>query len=261
METTVSSVWVRVVLSAEGLAGAEAEKLPSGAVRFFDGAKAVTFGPPGSPEADLILALDARAEYQNRVPEPGDAWPHLLVERKLLHHPAITELEAVRFRLNYRLLKAEIDELPGFDPRRNAAQFLFYVTIQNRNRESPGYGDYLWFGLRLYDSRHRIPPAYAAADFSTSKKKGTGKFIFHPDMNRVTQKSTHDGEWVEIDADLLPFMLEALKNAWERGYLGDSHDLNDYRLGGMNMGWEITGPIDTAVQVKGLNFEAVFAID
>ena len=55
-------------------------------------------------------------------------------------------------------------------------------------------------------------------------------------------------------------MLESLKTAWERGYLKDSRDPADYRLGGMNMGWEVTGPIDVAVQVKGLEFEVTFAI-
>lgn len=243
------------------LAGAEAERLPSGALRFFDGAKAVTFGPPDSPEADLILALDARTEYQNRVREPDEAWPHLLAERELLHHPSLAELQAVRFRLSYRLLKSETAKPPGFDPRLHAAQFLFYITVQNRNRQSSGFGDYLWFGLQPYDSRYRLPSAHAAADFSTPQKKGTGKFIFHPDMKRLTQESTHDGAWVCIDADLMPFIREAVEMAWKRGYLSDSHDLTDYCLGGMNMGWEVTGPFDVAVQIKDLKLEAMVAVD
>src|SRR5581483_2466256 len=36
------------------LADSKPEVLPSGSRRFFDGAKAVTFGAPGSAEADLI---------------------------------------------------------------------------------------------------------------------------------------------------------------------------------------------------------------
>ncbi|MFC1715902.1 hypothetical protein ACFL6S_19690, partial [Candidatus Poribacteria bacterium] len=103
-----------------------------------------------------------------------------------------------------------------------------------------------------------LPPAYAAADFSTAKKKGTGKFIFHPDMSRLTQQSAHDGTWVSVDADLLPFIKESLETAWERGYLKDSCDLTDYRLGGMNMGWEVAGPLDVAIQVKGFELKAVF---
>jgi hypothetical protein len=35
-------------------------------------------------------------------------------------------------------------KLPG-----QAAQFLAYLTVQNLNRQSPGYGDYLWFGVQM----------------------------------------------------------------------------------------------------------------
>jgi len=238
------------------LADAKREKLTSGAVRFSDGAKAVVFGPPDSDQADLILALDATKEYGPRSPEPGDPWPHLLVERRLIEHPAMTELASLPFHIRYRLLKARADERPGWSDRQHTAQFVFYVTVQNLNRSSPGHGDYLWFGLLLYDRRHRLPPEYAAQDLGSSKKKGTGKFIFQPDFKRVSQQSPHDGEWVTIDADLLPMVREALDTAWQRGYLQDSKDPADYRLGSMNMGWEITGPIDAAVQVQGLRLDA-----
>jgi hypothetical protein len=41
----------------------------------------------------------------------------------------------------------------------------------------------------------------------------------------------------------------------------DSQDLADYKIGGMNMGWEVTGPFDVAVQVKDLKLEATVAVD
>ena len=238
------------------LAGARPERLPAGAVRFADRAKALVFGPRGSPEADLTLALDARVEYDHRAPERGAAWPHLLVERTLLHHPAVPAMQALRFRIAYRLLRSTTPKLDGLEPRRHAAQFLLYLTVQNRNRQSPGFGDFLWFGLKLYDSRHRLPPAYAARDFSTPQKKGTGKFIFQPALSRLTRQSAHDGHWVRLDADLLPLVREALELAWTRGYLQASRSPADYRLGAMNMGWEVTGPLDVAVQVRGLALEA-----
>lgn len=238
------------------LAGSKREGLSSGAVRFSDGAKAVTFGPSGADQADLILALDATGEYGERSSQPGDPWPHLLVERRLIEHPAVTEAASIRFQIEYRLLKARAEKRPGWNDRRHTAQFVFYVTLQNLNRDSSGHGDYLWFGVLLYDRRHRFPPAYAARDVGSAKKKGTGKFIFQPDFKRLSKQSPHDGEWATIDADVLPMMREALDAAWQRGYLQDSKDPADYRLGGMNMGWEITGPIDAAVQVRGLNLEA-----
>jgi len=111
----------------------------------------------------------------------------------------------------------------------------------------------------LYDSRYRMPPGYAAPDRGSARKLGTGKFIFQPAGMRYTDASLHDGDWVTIDADLLPLIHEGLKSAWDAGFLADSRRESDYRLGGMNMGWEVTGPLDAAVQVRGLHLEATLA--
>ncbi len=233
------------------------KRLDSGAVRFFDGAKAITFGPSGNDHADAVFALDGRVEYRGRVPEKGDPWPHLLAERTLLAHPALSEISAVPFRIGCRLLRSRTSKPPGWDDRRHVGQFVFYLSVQNQNRQSPGYGDYLWFGLMLYDSRYRMPPGYAALDRGTAKKLATGKFIYQPAATRYTKASLHDREWVTIDTDLLPLVHEGLNSAWDNGSLNDSREESDYRLSGMNMGWEVTGPLDVAVQVRDLRLEAV----
>jgi hypothetical protein len=238
------------------LADAKPEQLESGALRFFDGAKAVTFGA-----GDVILALDGRTEYRDHAPERGDPWPHLLVEQTLREKPFIPQLDAVSLKISYRLLKSETFKPPGWDERRHTAQFLFYLTVQNGNRQSPGFGDYLWFGVPMYDARYPIPHRYTALDKGSSKKRGTGKFIFNPGGEQYTTQSAHDRKWITIDRDLLPLIREALDSAWERGYLADSRDVADYRLGGMNMGWEVTGPLNAAMQVRGLSLEAVVGYD
>lgn len=238
------------------LAEVEPERMPGGAVRFSDGAKSVTFFPEGS-EADIALGLQGILEYEGKAPEPGDPWPHLLAERKLATQPAVTELEALPFFVQYRLLKERVSRPDGFTPQRHTAQFVFYITVQNRNRESSGFGDYYWFGVPMYDTRQRIPKPHKAMDVGSDRKPATGKFIFNPGGEKYTEQSAHDRDWVTIDRDLLPLVREGLEAAWERGYLKDSHDPSDYRLGGMNTGWEVTGPIDVEVQVRGLRLEAV----
>src|SRR5262252_8250956 len=45
------------------LADAKPEKMASGSIRYFDGAKSVTFGAPETPDGDLILSLDGKTEY------------------------------------------------------------------------------------------------------------------------------------------------------------------------------------------------------
>jgi hypothetical protein len=129
--------------------------------------------------------------------------------------------------------------------------------VQNRNHQSTGFGDYYWFGVPLYDARDRLPRAHKAVDKGSDRKPATGKFIFNPGGERYTTNSAHDGDWVAIDKDLLPLIREGLETAWDKGFLQDSHDPADYRLMAMNTGWEVTGPLDVEMQLKGLRLEAV----
>lgn len=235
------------------LAQTAAERLPNGSIRYANAGKAVTFGDAG--DANLVLAVHGQEEYGRQLPAEGEAWPHLLVEQPLREHPHLVDLDALRFQLEYRISQHEPLPLPGWDERRHTAQLFFYLTIQNRAQES-GRFDYYWFGLPLFDQRYRMPEAYAALDFSTAKKPGTGKFIYLPAAARLTPQSAHDGQWVRLDLDLLPLVHEGLKLAWERGQLAGSQEAADYALGTMNLGWEVTAPIDVVAEVRGLSLEA-----
>jgi hypothetical protein len=242
------------------LAGTKLEPLESGSARFRDGAKAVTFGRAGSPEADLVMALNAREEYQGKAPEKGDPWPHLLVEQSLREHPRIARAARIPMGIEYKLLRAEPFHVAGWDERRHTAQFLLYITVQNGNRQSPGYADFFWFGVPMYDARYPLPRRHAAKDQSSEKKRGTGKFIFNPGGERYATKPAKEGGWVTIDTDLLPLIREGMESAWTAGFLAGSHELGDYQLGGINCGWEVTGPLDVAMQIRGLRLEAVLGI-
>jgi len=255
-ETNIEPVWgLAQWHSRFTLAGAAARQFPDGRRCYRDGAKEVTFFPTDG-DADISLRLDGFTEYSGRAPERGDPWPHLLLERRLLVHPAVSDLQAVQLNVQYRLIKEDKHRPAGFDPRRHTAQFVFYITVQNRNRQSDGFGDYYWFGVPMYDARYRIPRAHKAKDKGSDRKPATGKFIFNPGGDHYTSQSAHDGQWVTISRDLLPLIREGLETAWQRGFLRDSRDTSDYRLMGMNTGWEVTGPLDVEMQLKGLRLTA-----
>jgi hypothetical protein len=233
------------------LAGAPPRKLASGAIRFADASKSVTLARPPAAEADVSFALSATAEYAGRLRQKGRPWPHILAEQACAKHPPLPELARLHFRIECRLLHSKAADTPGQTPNLHAAQFLAHVTVQNRNRRSLGHGDYLWFGIPIYDSRYRIPRPHAAPDTA-----GTGKFIYNPGGAAYTDRSTHDGQWVRIDRDLLPLIRKGLQTAWGRGFLTRSRDLADFRIGSLNIGWEMPGPLDAAMQIRGLLLEA-----
>ena len=74
-------------------------------------------------------------------------------------------------------------------------------------------------------------------------------FIFTPAGETYTSKSAHGKEWITVDRDLLPLMREGLELAWQRGFLKHS------RISGMNIGWEVPGVFDVALQVRNLSLK------
>ena len=228
-----------------------------GNVARFDGAKSVTqLLDLDGASPTMLFRLDGNTEYEGVSPERGAPWPHLLAEQRFVENPRVDQLESVPFHIQYRLLRSESHKDGGWSDQRHTAQFLFYLTVQNLNPDSPGRGDYLWFGVPMYDARHGTPTAHMAPDVGTEMKGGTGKFIYNPSGETYTDKSVVDGEWITIDKDLLPLIREALAMAWDRGYLQDSQDESDYGLGGMNIGWEVTGTIDVEMAFSELRIDA-----
>ena len=99
-----------------------------------------------------------------------------------------------------------------------------------------------------------LPPGMPAG--LVAGDPGTGKLMHCLRAAACSSISTHDGEWVTFEGDLLPEMLRGLQASWERGFLKDSRDLTDYRPAGICVGWEVPGVFDVAVQIRGLSLRA-----
>lgn len=233
------------------LNASDAFKSPDGSLICSNLAKLVEFGA-GTTNPVLVLAADSSIEYGHPSRTTKDPWVHLLVEQEFTESPPLPELAEARFRVEARLARSRNRHRDDYSPDRHAAQFQIFFTVQNRNRQSAGFGDLLWFGVPVYDNRDRFPKEFKARDFG-----GTAKFIFTPGGETYTKASAHDGNWMTLERDLLPLLREALDLAWKRGFLAASKDPMDYRIGGMNMGWELPGSFDVEMHVRGLSLTVV----
>ncbi len=234
------------------LAAVRTKRLPDGSLLFTNMAKRVCVGAPGSAEADLSLGVNASAEYGHRARKsPDEPWVHLLVQQDLENPPSLAELESCRFHVEARLKHSQLHRTEDYAPSRHAAQFLIYLTVANRNPASPGYGQYYWFGIPVYDDRSRVAPAYQARDFG-----GTKMFIYTLASDVFASESTHDHQWVTLARDLLPLMREGLEAGWKRGFMPGSLELADYRIAAVVIGWEVPGIFDVDVQLRNLSLRA-----
>ena len=213
---------------------------------------------PADRSADFILGLNAFKEYGGVYRQKGDPWPHAYLTQRISKPdgPAISEMEKIDFAISVRLLHDDRHLRTGYNRSTHAAQFLFFFTIQNLNRQSKGYGDYYWFGIALYDDRELVTAPHAMQDKGSPKKQGTDKLIYNVGIKPFTNAVVADGKWVTVRGDILPHIIAGLREAWKHGFLPDSQNLADYRIGGLVMGWEIPGLNDAAIAVKDLRATA-----
>jgi dienelactone hydrolase len=240
--------------SKHPLAIAAPESLADGSLRYSNVAKTVILGAAGAGQGDLGLAVRANVEYGARARKSGEPWVHLLVEQSIANPPSLAELSAARLHVEARLKASERRAMPDYSPGLHAAQFQIFFSVQNLNRQSPGFGKYLWFGIPLYDDRHHVAPSHKAQDTG-----GTSMFIYTPSGDVFSAQSAHEREWLTIDRDLLPLMREGLEYAWRHNFLKESQALADYRIAGMNIGWEVPGTFDVDLGIRRLSLKAVFA--
>jgi len=217
--------------------------------------KRVVVGGPDAPRRDLILEVRGQAEYGARPRQAGEGWPHLLVEQDATRPFRIDALERLTLSVRLRLLHctnhmAATDYNPGL----HAAQFQMFLIVKNINPQAKDRGDYFWFGVPFFDNRHDSPPAYMAQD--AGKSDATGKFIYTVAAQSVGVKPLTSGRWVAVEANLLPHIQRGLAEAVARGYF-EAGDEQDYAVVNMNLGWEIPGTFDAAMQIRDLAISAL----
>ncbi len=215
-------------------------------------AKRVVVGRLGNEAADLSLAVNSGAEYLQARKSAAEPWVHLLVQQDLQDPPALGALAACNFQLEARLKRSRLVSTNDYSPALHAAQFLVYLTVANGNPKAAGYQECFWFGIPIYDNRERMVSAYEARDFGDTKL-----FIFTPGSDVFTRQSTHEGEWVTFEKDLLPLMRQGLDHARTKGFIKGSGDLADFRPLGIFIGWEVPGVFDVELQIRNLSLKAV----
>ncbi len=216
-----------------------------------DPGKAISFAQQGS---HVTMTVTASQEY-DAPRKNNEAWPHLLIEQAIPSKPLLKALKGLLLQFDGRLVQNEMKmTAEQFDPGLHTAQFQLFLNVQDLNPESPAYGDYLWFGIPFYDYRHRQAEVYAAQD--VGKGDATGKFIYSLANTDFMEGSYHDGEWIRVEKDLYPFIMKALEIAKERGYLKNSA-LEDFRVSGMNLGWEVPGTFDVSFEFKEFDLKAI----
>ena len=215
-----------------------------------------------SRSGELELGLFASACYE-RPRQKGEPWPHLLVSAELTDTRYPSDLCRVELmkRLDVSMecrLTEFADKHPEADRDLHAAQFQLFLYVQNLNTGSSGYGDMLWFGVLVFDSRR--PAKEETYQRDGGKPDASGKFIYtlptqacQPEGQTFFKKgkivAEADARWTTLRINAAPWIVYAYNLARKNGYLSKT-ELSDLYVSGLNFGWEMPGTYDAVMQVR-----------
>ena len=213
-----------------------------------------------NPSTGMVYAkLEGTKEYTS-ARKDNEPWPHLLLEYGMESGIKLDELDSLTLNLDYTLKAFSGDMGASLKSDIHCAQFPFYCVVSNRNTESKDYGRYIWFGACLFDNRQDFTMTFASADIGSDEKLATGAFIYQVGQRAYLDAPVAKGELIEIKWNMLPFMKTAFETAQRNGYLKNTKFEDLYATGG-NMGWEVTGTYDAALQIDKFEIMAVKDLD
>ncbi len=208
----------------------------------------------------LTLEVLGSLEY-DEMKDSRVMWSHLLIEQ------GFTDFTTYRLS-DFKRLEASVDfsvsmankgaietkDPAGAFPAPNTlpAQFLQYFYVQNRNAQSAGFGNFLWFGLGFLDTRYESLPLSYLQDYAGGV---AGNYIYCLSAETVLGPGAFQiGKTYNVKIDIIPHIIEALKTAQEYGFMLNT-TLADCTITGMNIGWEVVGAWDVRSEIKNLSLK------
>ncbi len=216
----------------------------------------ITLGIKGSEE----YTRDADGNIRERT-DGTENWPHILIEQNVMADTS--NCKHLYMEVDYKVTKCEslVDRtLYPLNTNLNAAQFQWFITLADSNPDSESYGEAMWFGFSMFDTRALNGTPDGFASYDGGKEDSTGLFIYMVSLEAVAtqQKGSVNaptaviGKDVSVKVDILPYINQALKIARQNGaLLGASAD--QLVIGSTNIGWELPGNYDAEVEISYLN--------
>ena len=209
-----------------------------------------------------VIHLEVFGDREYVPGEKRGNWPHLLIGGEFLEQTPVRihTYRSLTYSMGVRIVYCDNKMTPEeYDPVKHCAQTTAYLTLQNIDRMSPAFGEFIWFGIPIFDSRHDFPAPFRIIDGDpedNAERGATGAIIYVLGGEDFLQKyysgvNPAAGEWAGLSIDILPYAREALKAAQEKGLMRRT-SFEQLGVGSFNIGWEVTGVFNCAMELKNI---------
>lgn len=204
-----------------------------------------------SDTGSIVLELNAseefsspRVQYQN--------WPHMILQEAFSNQVMFNELESLILNMQIKMHKMTNHMTSEeYNPSLHTIQFIMYIYLYSNS--SLDSGEFFYFGIPIYDYRHRT---MAESGMIEANSTGTnGKFIYQMPTVAYLPTGVDVGEKYDIKINLLDNMSRGLELAQSMGKLTHT-TVDDLYITSMNVGFEITGTFDCSIEMSSLSLIA-----
>jgi|GEM_PF-1078330 len=215
----------------------------------------------------MTMHLNSYTEYEEKFggsrSSASQNWSHFLIEQSSFAlAPSLTQLKKLTAKVSFRIDQCDLLDSEHYNPSLHTAQLFWYLTLSNRidsgETDQGTDGDYMWFGIPLFDYRYQRIAEYKNIDSGVTGS--TNKLIYSL-ANDIylpvsENKGIELGKDYTIDFDILPYLREAFVYGKTHGCLVGA-DASRIRINYMNFGWELPGSFAITSTVQDFSLTAL----
>ncbi|MBQ7824700.1 MAG: hypothetical protein IJ338_11140 [Bacteroidaceae bacterium] len=203
------------------------------------------------PKGHFRMEIRTKPEYGDHIRQFYESWPHLYIEQPFENGIPLSKYKALKYTLSAKLLYCKNYMGDAFNPNLHTCHVVSHMAIQNRNHKSENYLKSILLSIPIYDYRYPFPPGENFTDTGT-KNVVTNLFVYGPAGDKIWDGTISSGNWQHANADLLPYVKEAVKlSGWK------DTSLDNLQITYIIMGWESEGTFDAALEFKNLRLQAI----
>ncbi len=202
------------------------------------------------PDGTLTLRVNGGEEYVRTRTSLLDSWVHLYFEQRYLDYTPLAGTKNANLTLSFSIPHFE-DRTPAgeLNPNLHAVIAVFYLTLADDNPESPCYGQFINFCVMLYDNRTGITREETHMDSGQNPIDATNMIVYTMNSAEYASPVHADGEWHDVDIDLLPFFKRSLELAHKGGCM-TSTKFEDLAIRSVFFGFEVPGVMDCEMKIR-----------
>jgi len=205
---------------------------------------------------DGVFTLRENAGYDYLAPRTTSSqpWIHLYLEQRYSNFLNVGKYNRANLKFDFKipLCVNATNPMTAYDPNIHASIAVIYFLIQDINPNSPGYRDFINYGIPLFDDRLAVPQKYTMID-ATDPNSASYKLIYTTDGNLLYDSATADGNWHSVNTDVMPYIREAYAIARNSNCMQNSK-LEDLGLSQICLGFENAGMFNAEMKIKNLYF-------